>query len=198
MNIAFLMIITACGNGEKSTQAHTTEKNKIISESQLLSQISETREENKAKEKTVSLALVEKEKTSQKTTVSLVVHNPQGKPLQSVRSFLSFPTDIVYAESVVLRQESPFSIAAPREQNADNKNGIIKIGVSTAEGKTTSEKEIHIADITFTQKTNSPALIDFYRSAQGNETAVYQKKGNELFDALLEPDSPALLLFSEQ
>lgn len=112
----------------------------------------------------------------QATTLKLIVDNPAGHNVTSVRAKLNFDPSAM--TGVMLSDSgSAFTLAAPNENKVDINAGTIQIGRSSV-GGSLSGTSIEIAQITLTPQ-KSGARLDFANfSADGiGDTALYFTQG---------------------
>ena len=55
--------------------------------------------------------------------------------IASLRAWIAFDTETLEVEDILFPEESRFSVLAPGETGPDETSGLIRIGISTEEGK---------------------------------------------------------------
>lgn len=98
--------------------------------------------------------------TGEEFEIDIMLNNPSGQNIISVRSWLEFNNDVI--EGVSINTDgSPFSLSAPGEDEFSLTDGIVKIGRSNVSGGF-SEASTKVATVKFKVKTtfNLNTLIE--------------------------------------
>lgn len=137
------------------------------------------------------LELELREKTAGMVTIDVVLKNPNEESISSVQSWVSYIPGVVTGETITLSKTSPFTLAAPGEQNFNDEFGIAKIGVSTPSGKEFKGLETTIATLTFVKNEPGLATFDFFNpGGEGNTKVIHISENgpqNILDTAAIEP-----------
>jgi hypothetical protein len=198
----FLLLFSSCGEKGSPVSENSIleggEESSSHQKSKLLPVIKDAREYVEGtQERSVLLELREKKKDQKISEIELWLKNPERKSIISVRTLVSFPSDILSGKRIYFPKNTPFSLIAPGESSFDQKNGLAKIGVSISEEKSFEDTEIRIATFVFERKKFfSAASIDIYGFGDGEETLVLAQDGdNPPYDILKSPNIPTLSLF---
>lgn len=167
-------------------------------EQELLKKIEASREKRTSlqKAKTVSFSLRKKEETPDgEITVELWLDNPEKRSIASLRAWIAFDTETLEVEDILFPEESRFSVLAPGETGPDETSGLIRIGISTEEGKGADDEGLLVARILLKRKTEMGTALDFYGFGSAGKTVVLEKTPEgTLQDILIPPTIPSLFL----
>ncbi|QQS58828.1 hypothetical protein IPN35_04460 [Candidatus Peregrinibacteria bacterium] len=166
-------------------------------EQRLLEQIEESRKkrEDMKKAKTATFSLRKTEENGDDITVELWLDNPRKQSIASVRAWIAFDASVLHVEDILFPEESRFSVLAPGEVGPDEESELIRIGVSTEDGKAVNDEGLLVAHILLKRKTNTATALDFYGFGTAGKTVVLEKTPEGTFrDILLPPAIPSLFL----
>jgi hypothetical protein len=143
-----------------------------------------------AKDVTIKLS---SERDGDKITVKIALDNPNGKPVSSVQSWLSYDPDVLEGESINVT-DSAFEFTAPYDNTFDGVNGLVMIG--RANTKPLTVKTINVAEVVFKVKTEGTTMIDFYdyQNDVSGHTSANMLLDGVPYNILLQPESPALII----
>jgi len=91
--------------------------------------------------------------------VDIILLNPEEIYIQAVRSWIAFPMDTLQINNFKINRKV-FDFLAPGENVVDKKNGLIKIGLSSAKG--ISIKKFTIASFYFVKQTEDSVPLSCY------------------------------------
>jgi hypothetical protein len=125
--------------------------------------------------------------------VSVMLDNPNLKPVTSVQAWLSFNPDQLQGKSVD-DKDSAFGLMAPYNNTFDNKGGLVMIG--RANPKAVVDKTIKVADLTFDLVKPGTAMLDAYdyQDDLSGHTSANTLVDGKPFNILLKPESPLLVI----
>lgn len=155
MKKIFIMIIGLTLSACSLQQDRQEEEFTNVTSSAHLKEFTQTQETNKTeKAKSVELKL---DKTENK--VQIILLNPKGESINSVRSWLSYDKRIIQIKNLNLNS-STFNLAAPQEYLVDKDKGIIKIGLTST--KSTNSTKILVGEFEYENNSNQSGLLQCY------------------------------------
>ena len=133
------------------------------------------------------------EKSENKITVTVLLKNPQNKPITSVQSWLSFDAAKLQGKEINA-SGSAFELMAPYDNTFDNENGLVMIGRSNPDPITDSS--IKVIEVVFDVIAEGSVMIDAYdyREDLTGHTSVNTILEDKPYNVLKNPDSPALII----
>lgn len=198
--IGSLLSFAACGT-DRSDSPERNEEQSSEYPSGLLQRIEDSRRQKEldAAQRTAKLELrLQEEGSAEAIAVDIWLINPDQKPITSVRSFLTFDSDVLSGTEIAIPQDSPFTVVAPGEQQFDADRGLAKIGLSTADNTVVTESEQLVATVFFKRQENTFTTIDFYNPGDNGHTLVLEKTADGFRDVLQTPSVPTLLFLEQQ
>ncbi len=154
----------------------TKEKKEVSrsSESLLIQKV----ETEQTLEKNVFLSMNVMEKNENTVKVQLFLENPSKRKLESVRSWISFPSDILEGTKIEFPTNAPYTLTAPGEEQFDNKDGLAKIGVSF-DSDFVPEGIVPLATLHFDKLQNESAALSFFdaRDEGHTQALMFHKRG---------------------
>lgn len=148
--------------------------------------------------KDVQLYLEKKEETDRHIVLEIKMSNPNAQGIQSVQSWLSYPSTIFKGVRITIPKNSPFSLIAPGENSFDEKQGIAKIGISTTESQSPSNIAVVIAEVEFERKSLEFGSIEFFDPGVLGHTRVMTMTKNGPRNILDRSHFTPVLVFGEQ
>ncbi len=199
VTIGSLLLFSACGANEDATQSGENFNQSSENPSNLIRRIEEARQQKTldAEQRTAGLELRLVETETDEVEIEIWLKNETKQPITSVRSFLTYDPEVLQGEEITIPSGSPFVVAAPGEHEFDPDRGLVKIGISTGEGKVMVNEEMHIATVRFSSLEKTFTTIDFYNLGSGGHTLVLAKFADGFRDILQTPSVPTIL-FLEQ
>ncbi|MBN2096000.1 hypothetical protein JW752_01220 [Candidatus Peregrinibacteria bacterium] len=149
-------------------------------------------EKARAAQKSVNLAF-KAEREEGQVTVTINLNNPEGKPITSVQSWLSFDPNRLYGKEIKT-DDSAFSLIAPYNNTFDNENGLMMLGRANPDPLT--DKTIKVAEVVFDVRGEGATMIDVYDyqddlSGHASANSIIEGKP---YNLLKKPNSPALII----
>lgn len=125
--------------------------------------------------------------------VKIVLDNPNGKPITSVESWLSYNPDALKGDRIEV-VDSPFEFTAPYENTFDEVNGLVMLGRANTEPITT--QTINVAEVIFDVIEDETTMIDIYDYQAGTfgHTSANMMLNGVPYNILIQPESPALII----
>lgn len=125
----------------------------------------------------------------QQTTIDLVIENPSREMINSVRAKLKYDIDAIKVIDLDT-EKSDFPLAAPGENDIDEKKGTILMGRSLTGGSKNSA-EFLVGSITF-QPLQTGATFEFmnYQENELGDTGIYYTSGITTENKLKEEPNP--------
>jgi hypothetical protein len=122
--------------------------------------------------------------------IDIVIDNPSKQPLDRVRVWLSYDSNMLEGESVEINDK--FSLVTPDEKDF-SEEGYVKLEAST-DGKTIDDNKVLFARIQFKVKeTNSIGTpVTFYDIQPGGHSVIMTKENDE--EAYIVKEEPGVLL----
>lgn len=150
---------------EKNTSQNTDSELKKILE----------KEQKNIQKNTTSLFLdiVEEDETS--VVVEVKLFNPKQEEIQSLQAWFLYPASILKGEKIDILDSSLFDLVAPAEKEFDEKNGIVKLGVSTSGKGKKTEQSLVLARVVFKKKNDSPFQFEFFETK--NQVMTFTENG---------------------
>lgn len=189
------------GCGKSNEIIPIAQESSVKNNSPLIQRIEAARKEKQLAndERSVGLTLENTKNEDGIISIEIWLSNPKKNPISSVRSFLAFDTEVLEGKEINIPEESPFTIVAPGEQEFDARNGIVKIGLSTSEGKVVTEEKVLVASVKFFSKNKVFTTIDFYDPGDEGHTLVLEKSSDGVYrDVLKTPSIPTLVFLEQQ
>jgi hypothetical protein len=140
--------------------------------------------------KDVSMKFASKQEGNQ-VTVEITLDNPNGKPVTSVESWLSYDPDALSGQKI---ETADSDFTAPYDNNFDEVNGLVMIG--RANNQPLTAKTINVAEVIFEIMAEGVTMIDAY-DYQGNllgHVSANMMSEDTPYNILLKPESPVLII----
>ena len=120
--------------------------------------------------------------------VGVIVLNPAGAPIQSIRSWVRFDSAALQVKDLAI-EDGRFSLFAPGEREIDLAEGFVKLGGAVR--KPLHDKEILFASFTIRSPSKEAPVLSFYDwKAEGDgHTAVLSLHEKSIVNILHAPPS---------
>lgn len=192
-----VVFFTACTNKINEKEVKNSDLTNQNQANELNNQLMEAIQSARESEKKVDLKLEIDNENEKEISINIVLLNPEGAQINSVRSFLVYNSESLEGKEIIFPEDSPFNLIAPGENEFDDTNGIVKIGVSTSTNSI-ENKEMIIAKVNFSRLNNNFTTVDFYDPREGGHTQVLGIYREHLKNILNEPEVPSLIIESIQ
>jgi hypothetical protein len=149
--------------------------------------------------KTVNLMLegdLETSGTANTLTVTVVLENPEAKPVVSAQTWLSFDPAVLKGVSIS-DAGSDFDIMAPFDNTFDDINGLVMIGRAATEPK--SGTRLKMVDAVFEVIGEGPLMINAYdyREDLSGHMSANTLVDEKPYNIMVKPENPALIVTAE-
>jgi hypothetical protein len=126
-------------------------------------------------------------------TVKITLDNPDGRPVTSAESWLSYDPAALKGQKINV-SDSAFSLAAPYDNTFDEVNGLVMIG--RANNVPITAKTIVVGEAVFKLQKEGTTMMDIYdyQDNMSGHASVNMMLEGAPYNILLKPESPALAI----
>ena len=170
-SVVAAMLLTGCGGAEKEPNPEQA-----------------LRKNSAPEELSARLELRILKRSEEKNTIGIILLNPSGTPIQSVRSWVQFDPATTQVSDLQM-VDARFTLFAPGERTIED--GFVKIGVAAVDS--IHDESVLLASFTAakTSATGVPAILRFYdwKSEGDGHSALLSFEGEVIRNVLAPPSS---------